>query len=165
MLKGLRILAMCFPVLWTNLLSQDISHQVIVPGAVLAGNSKMYLSQTVGEVMVQTVTNSIYTLTQGFQQPPYVFKIIPDTIYGIKVYPNPVTDYVTIDMKGDKAGTYRIDFLDLMGRTVISASKTFGRNYEYHEQYNVGELPGGFYMVRIMSGDGLTNRVFRIQKI
>ncbi len=68
-------------------------------------------------------------------------------------------------MIGDKARTYRIEFLDLTGRTFISVKKTFGENYRYREQYNVKEMVSGFYMIRIMSDDGLFNRTFRIQKI
>jgi hypothetical protein len=165
MLKVLRIIIISFPVLWTNCLCQSISHQVLVPGAGLATNGNITLSQTIGEVMIKTTGDSYYILTQGFQQPKIVPHItIPDDS-GVRVFPNPVTDFVTIEIIGKDARTFKIEFLDLTGRTLISAKKTFGNDYWYREQYNVKEMVSGFYMVRIMSEDGLFCRTFRIQKI
>jgi len=166
MLKVLRILLLSIPVLWTNCLSQSVKiQQVLVPGAGVVTNGTITLSHTVGEVMVKTIGDSYYILTQGFQQP--LICIGDDTIddRGVRVYPNPASDFVTVEIIGDLPKTYRIEFLDLTGRIFISAKKSFGRDYIYREQYNVKELVSGFYMVRIMSDDGLFYRTFRIQKI
>ncbi len=165
MLKVLRIIIISFPVLWTNCLSQSLSHQVLVPGAGLATDGKITLSQTIGEVMVKATGDFYYLLTQGFQQPTFKNHDTIDIIKGVRVFPNPVSDFVTIEIIGDEARTYRIDFLDLTGRTLISSKKTFGNDYWYREQYNVREMVSGFYMIRIMSEDGLFYRTFRIQKI
>jgi len=166
MLKVLRIIVISFPVLWTNCLSQSVKQlQVLVPSAGLTTNGTYSLSQTIGEVMVKTTGDAFNILTQGFQQP--TFKIHGDTtrFKGVKVYPNPASEYVTVEIIGDVERTFRIDFLDLTGRVFISARKTFRNDYWYSEQYNVKDLVSGFYMVRIMSEDGLFYRTFRIQKI
>lgn len=166
MLKVLRIIILIFPVLWTNCLSQSVKiQQVLVPGASVVSNGSITLSQTVGEVMVMTVSDSYYTLTQGFQQPLIHFNNIVNDIKGVKVYPNPASDFVTVEIIGDDPRNFRIEFMDLTGRIFISQKKSFGRDYVYREQYNVKELVSGFYMVRIMSDDGLLYRTFRIQKI
>lgn len=166
MLKVLRIIVLSFPVLWTNCLSQSVKiQQVIVPGASVVTNGTVTLSQTVGEVMVMTLGDSYYLLTQGFQQPIRKGGENIDSSKGVKVYPNPASEFVTVEIIGDDPRTFRIEFLDLTGRIFISAKKSFGHDYLYREQYNVKELVSGFYMVRIMSDDGLFYRTFRIQKI
>ena len=166
MLKVLRIILLSFPVLWTDCLSQSVKiQQVVVPGAAVLTNGSITLSQTVGEVMVMTAGDSYYILTQGFQQPLREFSIDSFHVNGVKVYPNPASEFVTVEIIGDDPRTYRVEFLDLTGRIFISEKKSFGHDYIYREQYNVKELVSGFYMVRIMSDDGLFYRTFRIQKI
>jgi hypothetical protein len=166
MLKVLRIIVLSLPVLWTNCLSQSVKiQQVLVPGASVVTNGTITLSQTVGELMVMTIGDSYYILTQGFQQPMIDIREGDDDFKGVKVYPNPASDFVTVEIVGDDPKTFRIEFLDLTGRIFISAKKSFGHDYIYREQYNVKELVSGFYMVRIMSDDGLFCRTFRIQKI
>lgn len=165
MLKVLRIIVLSFPVLWTNCLCQDVTPKVLVPGAGLAIKGKYILSQSIGEVMVKTTGDSYHFLTQGFQQPTVKLRKEDEDDSGVRVFPNPVTDYVTIEIIGKEARTYRIDFLDLTGRTLISVKKSFGNDYWYREQYNIKEIVSGFYMIRIMSQDGLFYRTFRIQKI
>lgn len=165
MLKVLRIILLSFPVLWSNCLSQSISQSVLVPFGGVFSDSKLSISMSVGETMITTTGCSFYILTQGFQQKSIDFRLHDDDEFEAKVYPNPATDFITIEIVGLEAQTFRIEFMDLTGRVFITAKKTFGMNYWYHEQYNVRELLSGFYMVRIMSTDGLFNRTFRIQKI
>ena len=161
----LRIIALCLPVLWTNLLSQKISHQVLVPAAsVVMTTSNYTVSQSIGEVMIQTGGDSYYTITQGFQQ--VLTADENDSInFGTRVYPNPARDFITVEISGQRPGNYRIEFMDLTGRVFLSERKTFACEFDYEESFNVRTLTGGFYIVRIMTEDGLFNRVFRIQKI
>jgi hypothetical protein len=137
----------------------------MVPAAGLASAGNYYLSQTIGETMVQIAESSYYILTQGFQQPEPETRIIDDIIPGAFVYPNPVTDFVTIEIRGTKPKNYRIEFLDITGKVFITARKSFGSDYWYREQYNVSSLLGGLYLIRISSEDGLYNKIFKIQKI
>lgn len=164
-MKGLRIIALCLPVLWTNLLSQKLSHQVLVPAAsVVIATNNYTVAQSIGEVMIQTGGDSFYAITQGFQQ-LLSFGEIDSIIYGAWVYPNPARDFITVKINGDKTRNYRIDFMDLTGRVFISEKKSFVCEFEYEESFNVSTLLGGLYLVRIMTDDGLFNRIFRIQKI
>jgi hypothetical protein len=166
MLKGLRIVVISLPVLCTNLLSQQLSHQVLVPLAGVVSGGNISYSQTAGETAVELTGCSFYIFTQGFQQPPVKF-FDPDIRIGseVKIFPNPVHDYLTIEMYGEKGRTFKIEFLDLTGRIIILDNRCFGDNYYYREPYNVKDMVSGFYLIRIMSEDGLFNRTFRIQKI
>jgi len=165
-LKGLRIIALCLPVLWTNLLSQKLSHQVLVPASsVVTTNQGYTVSQSVGEVMIETISDSYYIVTQGFQQNSIKKRDDHNDGDGIWVYPNPAKDFITVEILSKKAGNYRIEFMDLTGRVFISVRKSFVSDFWYREPYNVRDLFSGFYLIRVMSEDGLYNRTFRIQKI
>jgi hypothetical protein len=149
-----------------NALPQEISHQVLVPLAGLAKKGVISYSQTVGETAVEIVGCYNYVLTQGFQQPLIKLKIEqkPNGT-GVLVYPNPVTDYVTIEIYGDRAKTIRIDIISITGITILSDTKIFNDNFWYKDRYNVEGLSRGLYLIRITANDGMLNRVFKIEKL
>jgi hypothetical protein len=151
---------------WTNALSQSLSHQVLVPLAGVLTMGNISYSQTVGETAVEIVGCFDYVFTQGFQQPSIKLKIEekPDGT-GVLVYPNPVTDYVTIEIYGERAKTIRIDIISIAGRTVYSDTKIFNAEFWYKDRYNVEDLMRGLYLIRVTANDGMLNRVFKIEKL
>ncbi len=166
MMKGFKILGLFFLVSWTNVFTQQLSHQVLVPLAGLYSDGNISYSQTVGETAVEIISCSDYIFTQGFQQP--LVKVSSETHpegNGIKIYPNPVTDYVTIELYGESARTFRIDFINLAGRVVRSSRVEFSDNFWFKEPQNIKNLISGFYLIRIKSEDGMINRTFKIEKI
>jgi hypothetical protein len=153
-------------VLWTNAISQQLSHQVLVTLAGVITEGGISYSQTVGETAVEIVGCSNYVLTQGFQQPSIKIKNEkkPDGT-GVLVYPNPVTDFVTIEIYGERAKTIRIDMINITGRTVYSDTKIFDAGFWYKDQHNVEDLFRGVYLIRVSTNDGMLNRVFKIEKL
>lgn len=150
----------------TNAFSQQLSHQVLVPLAGVSSTSSYSYSQTVGETAVEIVGCSYYIFTQGFQQPPV--KVSVETRpegNGIKIYPNPVVDYVTIEFFGESAKTFKVDFINLTGKIVKSFKFRFGNNYWFTEPQNIEDIITGFYLVRVRSEDGMIDRTFKIEKI
>jgi hypothetical protein len=147
-------------------LSQQLSHQVIVPLAGLASDRKVSYSQTVGETAVEIIGCTQYLFTQGFQQPSIKFSSErrPEG-NGVKVYPNPATDYLIIELFGEKPKTFRIDIINITGNVVFSEMKIFSGSFWYREPQNISDLISGFYIVRVLSADGLVNRTFKIEKI
>jgi hypothetical protein len=150
-----------------NAISQkDVSIKVLVPFAGVITERGISYSQSVGEPIVETLETSSYVLTQGFQQPS--FKIVnkpkPDGT-GVLVYPNPVTDFVTIEMYGERAKTIRIDIINITGRTVYSETKIFDAGFWYIDRHNVEDLLRGLYLIRVSANDGMLDRVFKIEKL
>ncbi len=165
-MKVLWILIPFFMVSWTTVFSQQLSHQVLVPLAGVVADSKISYSQTAGETAVDIIECSEYVFTQGFQQPG--IKLAhqePPPGTGVKVYPNPITDYVTVELFGESARIFRIDFIDITGTVVLTDKKAFNDQFWYKEQYNMDNLIRGFYLIRISSEDGFMNRTFKIEKI
>ncbi len=66
----------------------------------------------------------------------------------LKVYPNPMTDGVTFDLKGINAHTYRLDLYDLQGRRI--SSETFNQpTFQLFRH----QLPAGLILYRL-TADG-----------
>ncbi|MFH0842094.1 MAG: T9SS type A sorting domain-containing protein [Bacteroidota bacterium] len=165
----MKVTKLCIPFLmvsWTSLLSQQLSHQVIVPLAGIVSDNKVSYSQTVGETAVEIVGCHDYIFTQGFQQPG--IKQSDDDQpegTGAKVYPNPANEYLTVELFGESARELRIEIIDITGTAVITDKKSFNCAYWFKERYNVENLVKGFYLVRVLTEDGFLNRTFKIEKI
>lgn len=149
-----------------NLSSQSLSHQVIVPVAGLQSDSKVHYSQTVGESAVEMFGFSDFVLTQGFQQPGIKpVKDNPPPGNGVKVYPNPVFDFVIIEMFGQGTRTFIIDFISISGTILRSEKFEFNDHYWFCEQFLVDNFSKGLFLIRVKSTDGLINRTFKIEKL
>ena len=166
MIKKVKILAFFIVGLCTCASSQELSHQVLVPLAGITSGKDVSYSQTAGETAVEIIGCSDYVFTQGFQQPCIKFSTeTPPPGTGAKIYPNPATDYVTIELFGEEARTLRIEFLDITGTIILNAKRVFNEQYWYREQIEIINLKKGFYLIRITSEDKLINRTFKIEKI
>jgi hypothetical protein len=164
--KTLKILIPGLFISWTTLFSQQLSHQVLVPLAGIVTDSKISFSQTVGETAVEVAECSWYIFTQGFQQPSIKLSsehAPPGT--GTSVYPNPVVDFLTVELFGESERSFRIDIINITGTVVFTDRITFTGQFWHKEQYDMDDYIRGFYLIRISSEDGFMNRTFKIEKI
>ncbi|MBE9512389.1 MAG: T9SS type A sorting domain-containing protein [Bacteroidetes bacterium] len=80
------------------------------------------LSWTVGEPVVETITNGTKTLTQGFQQSKLTVTAINDLkVSGIElsVYPNPTNSFLSIEVKTDKQRDLLLSLFDINGKLIL----------------------------------------------
>ena len=80
------------------------------------------LDFTVGEVVIDTGTDGVYSLTQGFHQPIWKFVGIEDIVasYEASVYPNPTEDVLFI--KANDFENVTCYLYDAQGRLVVESS-------------------------------------------
>ncbi|MCX6254734.1 MAG: T9SS type A sorting domain-containing protein [Bacteroidia bacterium] len=150
----------------TNMFSQQLSQQVLVPVAGVTSAGAINYSQTIGETAVEIIGNADFIFTQGFQQPGIKLSYEnPPTGNGVKVYPNPVTDFVNIELFGDASRSFRIDIINISGTIVRTEKMVFTDPFWHIQQFPVDQLAKGLYFVRIVSGDGLISRTFKIDKM
>ena len=145
---------------------QHLSHQVLVPAAGIALTGLPGYSQTIGETAIEIIGSSGFEFTQGFQQPRIKIKVetLPSG-NGVNVYPNPVTDYVFVELFGNTTRSFRIDFVNITGTIVLTERKEFRDQFWYREPVSLQHFISGLYLVRITSEDGIINRTFKIQKL
>ena len=85
------------------------------------------LSWTVGEPVIETITDGTNTLTQGFQQSKLTVTTINDLkVSGIElsVYPNPTHDFLSIEVKADKQRDFQINLFDINGKLILQKMMT-----------------------------------------
>ena len=85
------------------------------------------LSWTIGEPVIETITDGTNTLTQGFQQSKLTVTAINDLeIPGIElsVYPNPTNSFLSIEVKADKQRDLLLSLFDLNGRLILQKRMT-----------------------------------------
>lgn len=85
----------------------------------------IYFAYTVGEPVIATITNQAgtITLTQGFHQPDVCMPVSVNEVtlaeWGIEVFPNPVTDALTVQFAAEKGGPLHASVYDLLGHLIL----------------------------------------------
>ena len=165
-MKHLTILALLLlPILVS---AQSLSPTVIASYGKWSNNGGYTLSATSGEMMIQTFTGGSSILTQGFQQPDDrnvgVQELNEDELT-IKIFPNPTSDLVTVNLESDKAESYGIVMYDLLGRT-LNLPGTLDRSHTQMQQtFNLSQLPAATYFICVVNLMGEIKHSFKIQKI
>ncbi|MBN8826026.1 MULTISPECIES: M12 family metallo-peptidase [unclassified Spirosoma] len=91
-----------------------------------------------------TIKNSIVISALALANEPLLLE-------GISVYPNPVTDQITIELKAGTAPLARLQLRDEQGRDIRQKNLT-GRSFR--EQWDMRGLPSGSYVLHIETQDG-----------
>ncbi len=101
--------------------AQSLMPQVVASGGGSGQNAQVALDWTIGEPVIETVSDGTSTLTQGFEQP--TLQIItgltsPSVIEHIVAYPNPTADYITILFNQNECYNYQV--YDLKGKLILN---------------------------------------------
>ena len=80
---------------------------------------------------------------------------------GIRIYPNPVSDVLNVEMELSQAALLKIDLVDMFGRLVLSQAEQTSSGL-IKKQWNTTALAAGRYMLRIQYDDQIINRSFYV---
>ncbi len=120
------------------------------------------VSYSIGQVFYSSYESSDYSITEGVQQ-PLVISIEPlankdEEKLKLIAYPNPVTDYFTIEASDYNDRSLSYHFTDLNGRMIkgekINKSGT---------HVNISTLPAGIYLL-VVSDNGTRIKTTKIIK-
>ena len=120
-------------------------------------NSNVNMDFSIGEVVIETHQNN-EILTQGFHQG--VLKIqtgVSELDFVTKVYPNPTTNIVIVELEKDISGEILI--YDINGKLMISDKL----DNERIKQFDFSKFSQGNYLLHINIKDKLD--IYKIQKI
>ena len=129
--------------------AQSITPQVVTSSGGYALNGGYSVSWTLGEPVIATAQNGSNTLTQGFQQPAYnVLAITTETLQGfdVNVFPNPTSDYITIDWTTNKENTLYITLFDLAGKMISEKSYSAA---DEKVSINLSQLASAQYILEV----------------
>jgi Secretion system C-terminal sorting domain len=106
--------------------------------------SDTFITTSIGEPAITTITSKGSIITQGFLQP----EILPCVDLAFNYYPNPARDRITIEAYGCEVKIESMDIIDLWGRLLTTAKPTRDNDL------NLGDLAQGVYLIKIT----LTNK-------
>jgi hypothetical protein len=118
------------------------------------------ISITVGEVVIETVSNSTNVLTQGFHQPDLAVSGIQDLSpdISVSVYPNPTISCLTIDME-QVDDNVLVEIMDANGKTVHESS------VNSKTVIDVDHLASGIYFLNLRNAQNQLLKSFKVQKV
>ncbi len=86
----------------------------------------------------------------------------PENIMGLKIYPNPVSNFINISGTNIKNGAYSFQLLNLLGQTVYSSTELIMGN-TIEKQLEITNQVNGMYFLII--DNGKTRTVTKLEKI
>ncbi|MBC8343190.1 MAG: T9SS type A sorting domain-containing protein [Bacteroidetes bacterium] len=146
-----------------NLFAQEISPEVKASAGDYYVHVDGSISFTVGEVIVETLTDANNILTQGFQQSDYKLSVIEEKKHAgfqLSLFPNPVKDGFTINYHIQDHKPLVISLYDMNGK--LLRKKKLNNNSNY---INLSDFSSGSYMVRVQDTEGISIGKYKVQKI
>ena len=138
-------------------LGQVTSPSLISSSGDSYSNSNLNMDFSIGEVVIETHQNN-EILTQGFHQGVLNIQTgVLELDFATKVYPNPTTNIVIVELEKDITGEILI--YDINGKLMISDKL----DNERIKQFDFSKFSQGNYLLHINIKDKLD--IYKIQKI
>jgi hypothetical protein len=143
--------------------SEGTSYQWFFEGQLIpaeqGGTQRTLVINKLGKYQVR-VTNSL-----GCTKTSEDFEVttldLEDISASVKLYPNPATDFATLEMSNDFIGNINISLTDISGRLVSNETVTKkAKNFSY--KINTAKLASGIYIVQMKSGEYIS--VHKLEK-
>jgi hypothetical protein len=133
--------------------AQVFSPAVITSAGTSGTSATCIIDWTLGEVAIETYTQTTVILTQGFQQnfigSPTAIEIAESNEFAF--YPNPVREQLYISLKHSGIERYLVEIINIKGVKVWNKMLESAKAIE---KLDVNNLPSGMYMLRISSHQG-----------
>ncbi len=153
-----------------NINAQQIEKQVISSTGNDVSAGGLQISQTVGEVAVETYTSGSFILGQGFQQ---VEEIDKDTTIAIKeidmivnynLYPNPTNDVINIELELNANASLQITLVNVQGKIISQKTLALKKDKQSVIQFNLDNESKGIYFLQFQDREGTISKVVAFNK-
>ena len=146
--------------------AQQITASVITTAGHVNKSNSYSLIWTLGELVIETDTNTTNQLTQGFQQPEYLYISINNKIgepLSIETFPNPTKGKINFRVKSSDIKKLKIDIFDITGKNV--GNKNINITEGGISTINISPLVPNIYFMRIYLPDGSLFETVKIIKL
>ena len=161
-----RILALLITIIWGFVgNAQSISPKIVASVGKTQQGLSMQIDWTLGEIAITAIQNPSVMVTQGFHQPAYLITSIntlPTALGQIKVFPNPTSDWIEMNLKFQKIRTVQIKLVDVRGRLIWSKTQN---GLQFLEQVNMHNFPNGNYFLSFSIDDFQFLQTYKVQKL
>ncbi|MEX0811783.1 MAG: T9SS type A sorting domain-containing protein [Chitinophagales bacterium] len=144
--------------------AQSIERQVISGQGASYSNGSIQLDQTVGETVITTESSNNIIITQGFHQPESDLTInVPEIERAVemKIYPNPTSSQVFVDITKVEAESINIQLIDLSGKLLYL--KEGVAPLATKESIDMTPFATGTYILLLRDEKGQTVENFKIE--
>ena len=147
--------------------SQNLSPSVLASAGGSNKTNEISLDWTLGESAIETYSSANGLITEGFHQPILILtQKLPNVPllvsgYTIKVFPNPVSSTLNININSVSDRKVHIKLTDNNGRTVYSTS-TYSKGSTV--RIDLRNFASGLYEIIIQDFSGLTISTYKIIK-
>ena len=117
---------------------------------------------TLGEPVIETLPGSVNILTQGMHQTKLTVTGLEELIIPgleIRVYPNPTSDLLIIEVIQTGNYSFRYELFDITGRKM--AMNKMNSNIE---EIDMSNFVSGFYLLQVLNSDSEHVKVCKIIK-
>ena len=129
--------------------SISYSQQAVIPAGGNASGSSGNVSFTVGQVAYTTNSSSNYSVTQGVQQPFEISILSVDeqfsTTIQLKAYPNPTSDYLTLDIDKLDIEGLQYALIDINGKIIFEETIL-----QQQTIINFTSIPSSTYFIKVL---------------
>ena len=165
-----KVLAFCtmFFLLQITAFSQSIQREVFSSAGNFNSTASFSLQSNIGELMVETYTNSSNILSEGFDQNdplPLGVNAIDFKIIDGRAFPNPVVSALNIELNIVESSDVLIEVLDVLGKKQSVPLQVFSLNGKSYYELNLENINAGVYFVKITGSKNQFNQTFKITKI
>lgn len=107
------------------------------------------VSYSVGQTVYTTNTSATGSITQGVQQPFEITEVLTadnfsDLVNDLKVFPNPTTENLTINLTSQGANSLDYEIIDSNGKLFKA-----GKGMENETNIDVSSFPAAIYFLKI----------------
>lgn len=165
-MKKIFFLLACF-FFFQNSYSQQLDRQVFSSNGTSINSGNIWLDYTIGEMNIVTYTTGSIVLNQGFHQVYSTSTSILNLSYSsaIKVYPNPGSGYLQIDIPDDMVNKSFYKLTDIAGRVISDYDNLNTLLPSNKNTINISGLPYGIYLLTIQTQNSNSTYLYRIIKI
>lgn len=144
--------------------AQELQPSLLSTSGDFFSNESYSISWSLGEIAIETFTQTNNILTQGFQQSRLTTTGIQENPLQenqIQLYPNPAPDKLFLSFNSYVVQTYQLEIFDLIGSKKISEKvETNSRIAEI----DINDLEPGTYMLVLKSNEKNSTNTFIFQK-
>ena len=153
-MKKILLILLCLPMIGFG---QVTTPSVVSSSGDSYSNGGVIMEYTLGEIVIETFSNTANILTQGFHQGDLkVTTAVVNLDIKTKIYPNPTTNFIIIEL--EKNVNAELLVYDINGKIVIKDNL----NEEQKKQLDFSFLNQGNYLLHINIAD--KKSVYQINK-
>ena len=144
--------------------AQELQSSLLSTSGDFFSNDSYSISWSLGEIAIETFTQTNNILTQGFQQTRLTTTGIQENSIQkneIQVYPNPASDKLYISFSSGVNLSYHLEIFDLIGSKKISEKI---ESKSKIAKIGLNDLQPGTYMLVLKSNEKNSKNTFIFQK-